>query len=60
MSDPTVGDSIAAWVDAISGQAVALHFAGREGNAAYVRLLSMVLNSLGLHVQSRSLDLVGE
>lgn len=45
-----LGDSGAVWVDALTGQAVALHFAGRDGNTAYARPLSLVLNSLGLRL----------
>jgi hypothetical protein len=42
------GDSGALWVDAGSGQAVALHFMGRNGDTAYARPLPLVLASLGL------------
>jgi hypothetical protein len=44
------GDSGAVWMDAQTGNAVGLHFSGRDNGVAYARPLGHVLGDLGLRL----------
>jgi hypothetical protein len=44
------GDSGAIWLDVQTGDAVGLHFSGRDSNTAYARPFGAVLGALGLRL----------
>lgn len=44
------GDSGAIWIDVQTGDAIGLHFSGRDSDTAYARPLGSVLRALGLRL----------